>query len=263
MNTSMNTRSELKKSQLTILRLLYRFRFLNRSQIQIILNHKSHYRILTWLNNLVEQKYINKDFTRKFGALPSIYWLATKASKALAKSTDLTTHDLKIIYKEKNRSVSFRDNCLLVADIFISLTKLTQTVGSKLHFYTRTELWGTKGMILPVPDIYFAIEEPDGRIKRYFLDIFSTNDPRMWYRKRIKQYLEYYDEGYWQKSTDRSFPEIILVCGDEVMKRYAEKNIKKLLDDEGSDLQFYLTTILKIQILGLNQESISKVKVDK
>lgn len=262
MNTSMNTRSELKKSQLTILRLLYRFRFLNRSQIQIILNHKSHYRILTWLNNLVEQKYINKDFTRKFGALPSTYWLATKSSKVLMQSTDLTISDLKIIYKENNRSVSFRDSCLLVADIFISLTKLTQTVGSKLHFYTRTELWGTKGMILPIPDIYFAIEEPDGRIKRYFLDIFSTNDPRMWYRERIKQYLEYYDEGYWQKSTDRSFPEIILVCGDEVMKRYVEKNIQTLLDDEGSDLHFYLTTIQKMHMSGLNKETLEIVTIN-
>jgi len=252
-------KQEITKNQITVLKLLYRFRFLTRVHIQSMMGHSTFNRIIVWLNDLVNKGYVSKEFTRQFGAKPTVYWLATKSRNVLLNHGDLTSEDLKIIYKEKTRSRNFKETCLIIADISISLVKLTKSAGSKLHFYTRTDLWGMKGMILPIPDAYFAIEEPNGLTKRYFLDIFSAHDPRMWYRKRITQYQEYYDDGYWQKSTDKTFPEIILVCGDEVMKRYISKQIVKLLEDEGSDLLFYVTTIKIIKTKGLNQSSIELV----
>jgi hypothetical protein len=46
--------------QQEIPKLIYKFRFLNRIQIQTLLNHKYHKRIIDWLNDLVGKEYLEK-----------------------------------------------------------------------------------------------------------------------------------------------------------------------------------------------------------
>ena len=56
-------KNNLTKKQLEILTLLYRFRFLNRSQIQKLLNHKKISRINIWLKDLADKKTNKKSKT--------------------------------------------------------------------------------------------------------------------------------------------------------------------------------------------------------
>jgi len=59
-----------------ILKLLYRYRFLNRIQIQALLNHKDKRRIIAWLSDLRSKGYVewiySTDFTEK--SKPAIYY---------------------------------------------------------------------------------------------------------------------------------------------------------------------------------------------
>jgi hypothetical protein len=61
--------------QQEILKLLYRFRFVDRIQVQAFLHHKDKGRVSAWLKDLREKQYIgwiySTDFTEK--AKPAIY----------------------------------------------------------------------------------------------------------------------------------------------------------------------------------------------
>ncbi len=62
----MTKQQTITKKQETIISLLFRFRFLDRAQIQKFLNHKDEARINEWLKDLTEKEYINRSFIRKF-----------------------------------------------------------------------------------------------------------------------------------------------------------------------------------------------------
>ena len=162
------------------------------------------------------------------------------------------------IWRELTLSNQFRHHCLQVADIYLSLVKLTQSTKATLHFYTRTDLSGLKYLILPYPDAYFSIEETNGRKKCYFLDIFDELPARMVLRKRVRQYFEYFNNGYWQDHNDNPFPAIILFCPDNRSSHYLNTFIQKQLNDE-PELEFYLTTREQLQKMGFCREALQKV----
>lgn len=56
------TLTKITKKQQSTLTILYQFRFLNRIQIQKLLHHKYHKRIIDWLNDLTENEYIGKKY---------------------------------------------------------------------------------------------------------------------------------------------------------------------------------------------------------
>ena len=58
--------------------LIYTFRFLNSKQIQVFLNHKDHRRINSWLKDLSDKQYLERDFKPVYGTLtkPAVYFLS-------------------------------------------------------------------------------------------------------------------------------------------------------------------------------------------
>ena len=165
---------------------------------------------------------------------------------------------LKRVYQEKKSSQAFKNHCMCVADIYLSLTKLTDSNKAKLTFYTNVDLTDIKYLPLPHPDAFFSIKQKEST-KRYFLDVFNPGVSNKWIYKRIKQYFKYYDEDYWQEHNKNPFPEIIFVCFDEKTKKNLIKNIKKGLEDE-ENLKFSLTTVEEIKSKGLGKEILHKVE---
>lgn len=251
------TELKLKDKQTEILLNLYRFRFLNRNQIQQLLNHKKHNRVIEWLNELEKEKYVNKEFERKFGAVPSVYCLGTKSRKEFKKSKDIKTKLLERVYQEKNSSPEFKAHNMAVADIFLSLLELTKKHDAKLTFYTTVNLTDMKYLPLPHPDAFFSIQQKE-LTKRYFLDIFNPHASEKWLFKRVKQYFKYYEDEYWQDHNNNPFPEIIFVCFDEKTKKNLIKNIKKGLEDE-ENLSFSLVMFGDIKKMGLNKGTLLKI----
>jgi len=259
----MDKTNNLTKKQLEILTLLYRFRFLNRLQIQKLLNHQYLNRITIWLNQLTATNHIRRNYNTKTVTIPAIYSLGLNGRKYLLKQSDLKKINKTIldrVWREKKLSDQFKKHCLLVADIYLSLITLIEKSGSILNFRTKTELSNIKDLISPNPDAYFSLTKTNGNKKRYFLDIFNDWPPRMYLRKRVNQYLEFYQTNIWQDQQTDPFPQIILVCPEDRAKKYLCRYIKKKLEYE-LEPQFYLSTSNQIKTKGLVREVLEKVEV--
>jgi len=246
-----------------ILYLLYIYRFLNRNQIQSLLHHKQFNRVIIWLNELTNEGNIRRYYNPKWVTVPAVYSLGVKGRKYLKDHTDVKDVNpvlLDRIWRERNVSTQFRKHCQFIADIYLSLTALTEKTKATLHFYTKTSLYGMQYLILPNPDAYFSITEAKGNKAYYFLDIFDDLPARMALRKRIRQYIEYYENDYWQDHTRKPFPNIILVAPDDRFKSYLYRQIPKMLDNE-SELHFYLSTWEKIKTMGICKETLQKVEL--
>ena len=253
----------MTKYQKQILLYLYTFRYLTRNQLRLLIHHKHFNRLRIWLNQLTQLGYLKRYYNPKTVNVPAVYSLGLKSRQYFKNNPefkDINASRLDRIWREHLLSAQFRQHCLFIADIYLSLQTLVDTTGAKLDFYTKTSLNGLEYMIEPNPDGYFSIEEKNGLTKEYFLDVFDDLPARMVLRRRIRQYFEYYEDTSWQ--TQKPFPYIILICPDDQSKNYLNKFIPKMLEDE-PDLSFYLSTWEKIKAQGLNQTSFQKVELKK
>ena len=76
---------KLTKKQAEILTLLYTYRFLNRIQIQALMNHKDKKTINIWLKDLTEKNYIHRIYSTHFleKTKPAIYYLGINGIRQL------------------------------------------------------------------------------------------------------------------------------------------------------------------------------------
>lgn len=249
-------KKNIKPKQYQILNLIYRFRFLNRKQIQQILNHKNHYRTQEWLKDLIQNKFINQYYDNNLATTPAIFSLASNGRKCLKESNEFKIEILNRVWRESKYSIEFKEHCLTLASVYINLNNQINNSKSKLFFYTKVDLYDIGHLIKPYPDAYFAIENNEG-IKRYFLDIFDDLPPSV-LRKRVSQYFEYFNSDEWQDNTDREFPEIILVCPNRRLKNHLFYYIQNKLGEEGPS--FYLAVKEMILSKGLCREVLQKVE---
>jgi DNA-binding PadR family transcriptional regulator len=226
-----------------------------------MLNHKHHSRILTWLNELSSQKYLKKYYSQKFAGEPAYYSLGTKGRKYFKEHKDvkgISEPLLDRVWHEHGNSLQFKRHCLLLADIYLSLIKLTGETKSKLAFYTNVEVFGMKYMIKPEPLAYFSIEDDKGIIKRYFLDIFDYfNQENM--RKRVNNYLFYFKKQIWQEHTGKPFPEVIFVCPNKSFYNYLYKMIGGMLNEKGLKMAFFLCIWDEVKQEGMKKQVLNKV----
>lgn len=250
----------MTKRKEEILNYLYIFRFLTRIQIQTLLDHKHFNRIIVWLRELTKDGYVRRYYDPKKVTTPAIYSLGLKGRKYLKenKSEEINEELLDRVWRENKLSIQFRKHCLFIVDCYLSLLGPCKKNNSKLHFYTKTRLHDINYLILPHPDCYIAIEESDGEISRYFLDVFDSQPPRMLLRKRVKQYLEYFNEDIWQEQTSHPFPKIIMILPDEKSRNYLYRFIQTILEDE-TEPEFYLGIRGMVKEKGLNKNTLRKV----
>lgn len=217
----MQTSFSLTSRHTDILLLLYRFRFLTRAQIQSILNHKHHHRVIQWLHDLIEHKYVQLHTN-----LPTpTYSLGINGRRYLKDKEGVDISVLNKVWRDTQYSHNFQKRCLTVADIFLDLCKSGDENGDMLDFLTKAQLNGSEGLIKPAPDAYIVIEKTGGKIDRYFLEVFESVPPRI-IRQRIQQYMDYYDSDEWQVSTNKEFPRVVVILSSEHLVRQAELVIK-------------------------------------
>lgn len=252
----------LTPKKLTVLILLYRFRFLTTRHFQTIFNHKDPHRIKTWLKELTQKQYIHSNYNRKTipeNTKPAIFCLDLKSRKILKNHRQCDPQILKRIYTEKGRSKQFTDHCLFLADIYVQLMKVTQEPKT-LHFFTRVDITNYDSLPTPKPDGYIAIKNPQKKTQRYFLDIFDDGTPFFVMKRRIKTYVDYVDEGIWQKQTEDLLPSVLLVVPSEKIKKYLYRHITRTYEDELETISFFLTTKETMTLKGLEINVWEKVE---
>ena len=237
----------ITQKQNQIIPLLYKYRFLATYQFQQLLNHKFPHRINEWLNDLVNKKLIARLKLIDDVTQPYIYCLAQKSKYIL---TDKDIYDetfLNRLYKEKNLTSNFISHMLLLSDVYLYLNSQKE-IESTISFYSKHELQGYDYFPEELPDAYIAVENQNDTA-RYVLDLFDDYTPLWAIRKRIKTYLQFYEDNIWQEKTENSpFPAILFVLPNERVLKHIMHFGKALLEKTYyDDINIFLTTKGKIK----------------
>lgn len=227
-----------------IINLISKFRFLNSIHIQKALGHKYHNRVNNWLKDLLDKELICKIEDKKDITKPPIYCLSQKAKYILIEDGNINKNFLKWLYKEKDRDETFIEHHLSLADIYIFFLS-KQKKNTTLNFFNKHELRTYKFFPEDLPDAYISTKTNETS-NRYFLNLFEEYTPKWVLRKKVKDYISYFEEGNWQSNTKEKFPKILLVSPDENTKKHLSFFIKSKINIF-EDLSFYLTTKNKLQ----------------
>lgn len=256
-----NTLPTITTKQQEILKLIYRYRFLSRTQLQALLGHKDKRRIISWLKDLrdkqcVDWHYNATDFITK--SKPAIYYLSLNGIRYLREVGGYPGEELRKRYKEPGRTQVFIDRCLLVADCCITLWAKSS---GKLEY----------SWVLPAdyadpnheysflnelkPHLCF-IKDGGEQTTCYLLETLDPLMPRYAVRKRVKDYVAYLAGGDWQDKTGYDDPPIILLaCPTVADLMYCKRRAKKEIDDNGLDedeaSRIRFATIEKVKQLGV------------
>lgn len=244
--------------QQKILLLLYRFRFLDRKQIQTLLHHKTFNRINVWLKDLTEKKYIGRivDTESKINIVPAKYYLSVNGIRHLKSQSDCEIKYLSKLYRESKRSEAFINQCLFIADIYLYLQKkYAHTTG--FSFYTQSE-YSLHGLIKELFPLFVFRKRGDEPY--YVAEIFKENMPRKKaIRPRIERYIEFFSQDKWLQN--ELPPKILFICPDTKMKSIVIKDTKQILDNEDvQGLSIYATTKEQIQKQNIEDEIWEKVE---
>ncbi len=246
----------LTPKQQAILKLLYKYRFLNRIQTQKLLNHKDKRRIISWLKDLRDKQYVDwhynpTDFIAK--SQPGIYYLSLNGIRHLRGLNEYPKKELRKRYKEPTRTQTFINHCLLMADCCIDLQtksngELTYTcvlsadyinLDNDYHFLDELQ-----------PHLYFE-KRQDEAVTSYVLENVESTLPRYQLRKRLKDYVEYLASD-WDEANGQT-PIALFICSNVADLLYMKRRIKKLLEEEwpDEDLHVRVTTLDKVRVSGV------------
>lgn len=246
----------ITQKQQAILKLIYKHRFLNRIQIQELLNHKDKRRIISWLKDLRDKEYVDwrydaTDFIAK--SQPAIYYLSLNGIRYIRQLNTYPNEELRKRYKEPTRTQVFIDRCLLIADCCITLQaksndKLQYVCvppadyidpSSEYHFLDELK-----------PHLFFS-KQQGNETTNYVLENFESTLPRYQLRKRLKDYVDYlaadWDEAYGPT------PVALFICHSVADLVYVKRRVKKLIEEDWPDeeLRIRVTTLDKVQASGV------------
>jgi hypothetical protein len=262
----------LTKKQQEILTLIYKYRFLNRIQIQAFLNHKHHKRINDWLKDLTQKEYLRRIYSHKFGenTKPAIYYLAHNGIGFLKTEYNLSSEYLTKFYRNKDRSEDLINQCVLIGDIVLNfknrgiqskqeeheLSYLVATATDLANPYYRFHILAELKIDLVVKK---QKKKRTGKrtTESFFLfQIFTPTLPRDSIRKRIKDLIGFYNQGDWEEIEDKTFPSIMIICPTLSTLIYAKRLGKRLLEEEDNpdDLHFEFTTFDQVKKHGVTGE---------
>ncbi len=252
----------ITKTQENIIQLIYRFRFLNRIQIQKLLKIKSVSKLNYYLKDLTEKEYLKRSHEDTFPnkLRPAVYHIGPNGIRFLRSQDNCEAEAIKNLYREDNRSSSFRDCCLLLADIYLGFeNRQDKDVQSIMQMRSDYPAHPLKDILSDLKPSAYVAQKKSGKTKRSFLEILYDL-PDQYLRQRIKQYLKFYRGSVWESETKTDFPTIMIVCPNDRVLAYVRHYVKtKLAQFDGSDLIIDLTTSDKVKEFGLTSDIWKKI----
>lgn len=213
--------------QQDIILYLYRFRFLNRIQIQALLNHKSPKNTNVWLKDLTDKKYIDRIFEKKAGVNdPAIYYLSKYGIKFLLSFEGVEKENVKKLYQEKRKSTQFIHQCILIANIYL---KLKEQNLSEFKFYSQQD-FPVKGVIRELQPSFAYVYEKEGKTHQFTCEIIKTGTPRFAIRGRIQKYIEFFK--------DQPDMNVIFICENLKISEYIDKYVLRITEEDELAINF-------------------------
>lgn len=252
--------------QQEIPKLIYKFRFINRLQIQKLLNHKDKRRINSWLKDLVEKEYLEKvpkDNTFEERTKLTIYRIGINGIKFLNSQDGYSEEIIRRLYKDKDRSKTFILDCQFLADIYLEL-KAQNKDGVSYEVTTNSDLVNTDSLLHFLMDlnpslVYKEVKKHKKKTTNqyYLLELFETTLPKHSVRKRIRTYLDFYHSNEWEDNISKTFPTIKFICPTKPDLIYVKRYTKKLLEenDNPEDLHIQFSTVDEVKKSGVTEIS--------
>jgi hypothetical protein len=275
-------KKDITNKEHIIIVLLLIFRFINSKQIQEFLGHKDHRRINSWLKDLVEKGYIERDFTPIYGTLtkPAVYTLSVKGRKYTRQS--YVYHFpayLKRISRDAKASKSFRIRCQIIADWYLTLFppshpserasvtvqkgtstgvsiadvfvhELTTDSGNteekipmnKLQFFTPAYFPSFILLEKIKPDSYLRKRTVKG-VTHGLLFVLDAYIPRLLLRYKMKHIFEMLDEENWEDDTIQAL-HVYVLCPNHAIIIYLQRLLRSYFENYygGKELLFFFMT---------------------
>lgn len=280
---------DITNKQKEILDLVFKFRFINRHQIQKLFNHKDARRINTWLRDLVSKRYLGRIYSTKLleNTKPAIYFLANngiifirshKGEEYQAENEQLDFKHMKKFYEDKHASQIFINHCIAISEFYTQLKEVERNSKKDTLEYgveTKTEMWiykqlhqypdeDFKEIKQSIPDLYIEkVTNPYDKTlqtQTFFLELFDPHVPRYAILYKIKQFIKLREEGPWKQYTDMKgkFLTILLIFPHFRKINMVIQNIREQLTDsyESKDITFLTTTYQKAITEGITNNSI-------
>lgn len=258
----MTTLPPITNKQATIISLVFRFRFLDRTHIQRFLKHKDYKTINDWLRDLTHKAYLTRLYTTTFpeNTKPAVYHIATNGISFLKAHNKVDPKFLHKLYRETDRTTGFINRCLLLATIYLDLLRTTDKINFTMHVASDYPTHPFEALLTELSPHAYIEQKRLRKIKRYFMEILADL-PSLRLRQRIRKYLSLFQSSEWEGATGTPFPTMLIVCGDENVLAYVRRYIKTklaLLDEP--TLAIHLTTVAKVKECGVTGDIWEGVK---
>jgi hypothetical protein len=256
--------------QQALIRLIYRYRFLKRKQLQAFLGHKDKRRISAWLKELRENQFIDWIYDPESPnekSTPAIYFLGINGIRFLRQAEEYPEDELRKRYKDADRQQDFVAKCLLLADCAIHLEGRNRNRDDLRYTYALVTDYADSDNDYALlseseyihPDLVFTKEaETDDSLidQTYFLQLFDLTTPRYMVKKKLKAYVEYFDDDEWEQyKGDEELPIVLIACPTIAEFIYAKRYTRKQLEEhdlgENKDVRIRFATVEKLRRHGL------------
>ncbi len=225
-------RRKLNSEQITVLELLYKFRFGSNDLIAQFFGKKDRSFVFKRLSILQELGLVGKRFESSYRlrGRSAAYYLLPEGARTIQKyreEGDTDEVNIKAIYKDVIVSEKFIDHCFAVFALYMMLS---EKYGDDLDFFSKADQAASfDNLPKPLPDGYLTFQEDDST-RHYFLDILD-DDAHLLIdaSKKIKRYIDYKKSGDWSLVAKASFPKIIFVCNSEEASRRVQKRCDAIL----------------------------------
>ena len=232
------TSQTITTKQEEILTLIYKYKFLNRIQIQSFLKHKDHRRINSWLKDLTEKEYLKRIWSNGYfeRTRPSIYYLAPNSLDFLSKQYFITPRYFPKITAEAEAGASdnFIPDSILLADL--SLTFLSENIEGVIRTaVTKTELaepYSEYSFLADAkikPSLILVVSASDKSMRKYyFMEIIEQYSSFILVRNKIKKYFNLYSSNDWEDKVGEKFPTLLFVCPSLHHLIYAKRYTRRI-----------------------------------
>lgn len=244
----MTSSSNLTSREKEIIRSVYKFRFLDSSQIQHLLGHKSRSRVKAWLVKLSTEEYLQRHYKKTWGENrnPTIYFLGKKSAPLVSQNSKFKNPHIKHLDREEKISLTTANHFMSCANFYLKLRDFAESEGTTLEYYTETDIYGSLYHKLLKPSAYFLYKTEE-ETRSYFVIVDLETATRATIRRKIGRYIDCYQNGYW-KNDFGVFPEVMIACLTGKRKQETLLDIAyQMKFNPGTEINFKVTTFNLIE----------------
>ena len=227
---------QLNSKQITTLQLILRFRYITADNLAHArdITYNSAYSALEILKNT---GYLGKIHDKSYRLLnkSARYFLTPRALIYLRDLKDSKIDKALLLNRryESQRSQAFIDQQIAIHAVYIDLSR---RFGDDKAFVA-TDLVGTEGIIKPLPSLYVKIASNN----HFFIELVDGQHLFL-AKKRIRKYIENYDNNEWEWDT---YPNVYFVRSNANDRSKLTKYVEAQMEDaylDADDFSIYMVS---------------------